>query len=69
MLMEFFSLQERSFDKHCSSQNLSKESMIDILEYGCDKINEYHNKEILHTIDYIQSTKRLERPIIDHCLL
>ena len=63
-------LLKNVFDKHFSSQNLNEESMIDILEQWCDKINEYHNKEILlHTIDYIQSTKCLERPLIDHCLL
>ena len=44
--------------------------MIDILLYGCDKLNERDNKEILlHTIDYIKSNKRFERPLIDHCLL
>ena len=44
--------------------------MIDILLYGCDRFNERDNKEILpHTIDYIKSTKRFERPITDHCLL
>ena len=44
--------------------------MIDILLYVCDNFNECDNKEILlHTIDYIKSTKRFERPVIDHCLL
>ena len=35
--------------------------MIDILLYGCDKFNERYNKEILHTIDYIKSSKRFEK--------
>ena len=44
--------------------------MIDILLHGCEKFNERDNKEILlHTIDYIKSSKRFERPLIDHCLL
>ena len=47
------------YDKYFSSQNLNEESMIDILLYGCDKGNERDTKEILlHTIDYIKSTKR-----------
>ena len=57
------------YDKHFSSQNLNEKSMIDILLYGCDKLNERDNKEILlHTIDYIKSSKRFERPLIDHSL-
>ena len=56
------------YDKHFSLQN--EESMIDILLYGYDRFNERDNKEILlHTIDYIKSTNRFERPLIDHCLL
>ena len=49
--------------------------MIDILLYGCDQFNEGDIKEILlHAIDYIKSSKRFsskrfERPLIDHCLL
>ena len=44
--------------------------MIDILLYGCDKLNEHDKKEILfHTIDYIKSSKGFERTLIYHCLL
>ena len=44
--------------------------MIDILLHGCEKFNERDNKEILlHTIDYIKSSKRFEGPLIDQCLL
>ena len=58
------------YDKHFSSQNLNEESMIDILLYGYDKLNERDNKEILlHTIDNIKSTQHFERPLIGHCLL
>ena len=57
------------YDKHFSSQNLNQKSMIDIHLHGCDKLNERDNKEILlHTINYIKSSKRFERPLIDHCL-
>ena len=58
------------YDKHFPSQNLNEESMIVILILGCDNFNERDNKEMfLHTIDYIKSSKRFERPLIDHCLL
>ena len=58
------------YDKYFSSQNLNEESMIDILLYGCDKFNERDDKEILlHTINYIKSTKRFERRLIEQCLL
>ena len=57
-------------EKHFSSQNLNEESMIDIFLNGCNEFNESHNKEsLLQTIDYIKSTKRFERPLIDHWLL
>ena len=56
-------------DNHVSSQNLNEESMTDILLYGYDRFNERDNKEILlHTIDYIKSTKSFERQLTDHCL-
>ena len=62
-------LNDNVYDKHFSLQNLNEESVIDILLYECDRFNERDNKEILlHTIDYIKSTKRFERPLIDHCL-
>ena len=58
------------YDKHFSLQNLNEKSVIDILLYGRDKFNKLDNKEILlHAIDYIKSSKRFERPLIDHCLL
>ena len=58
------------YDKHFTLQNLNEKSVIDILLYGRDKFNERDNKEILlHTIDYIKSSKRFERRLIDHCLL
>ena len=58
------------YSKNFSSQNLNEESMIDILLCGCDKFNERDDKEILlHTINYIKSTKRFERRLIEQCLL
>ena len=71
----FFFVTERQkllnnvYDKQLSSQNMNEESVVDILSYGCDKFNERDNKEILlHTIDYIKSTKRFGRPPTDHCV-
>ena len=52
---EIQKLLNNVYDKHFSSENLNEESMIDEI--------------LLHTIDYIKSTKRFERPLIDHCLL
>ena len=66
----FFVAEKHVFGKHFSLQNLNEESMIDIILYGCDRFNECDSKEILlHKIDYLKSTKRFERPLIDHCLL
>ena len=50
--------------------NSNEESMTDILLYGYDRFNERDNKEVLpHVIDYIKSTKRFERALIDQYLL
>ena len=44
--------------------------MIDIFLYEGDTFHECGNREILpHTIDYVKSTKRFERPLTDDCLL
>ena len=51
-----------------SIKNLNEESLIDVLLYGSDRFNDSKNKQIfLHTICYIQTTKRFERPLIDQC--
>ena len=51
-----------------SIKNLKKDSLIDVLLYGSDRFNDSKNKEIrLHTICYIQATKRFEIPLIDQC--
>ena len=50
-------------------KNLNQESMTDILLYGCDKINEHDNKDILYYTIILKSSKCFERPLIDHCLL
>ena len=51
-----------------SIKHLNEESLIDVLLYGSDKFNGSKNKQILlHTIGYIQATKRFERPLIDQC--
>ena len=51
-----------------SIKNLNEESLIDVLLYCSDSFNDSKSKQILlHSICYIQSTKRFERPLIDHC--
>ena len=51
-----------------SIKNLNQESLIDALLYGSDRFNDSKNKQILlHTICYIQATKRFERPLSDQC--
>ena len=49
-----------------SIKHLNEESLIDVLLYGSDRFNDSKNKQILlHTIFYIQATKRFERPLTD----
>ena len=51
-----------------SIKNLNEKSIIDFLLYGSNRYNDSKNKHILlHTICYIQSTKRFERSLIDQC--
>ena len=51
-----------------SIKNLNEVSLIDVLLYGSRRYNDRKNKQILlHTICYVQSTKRFERPLIDQC--
>ena len=53
---------------NASIKHLNEESLIDVLLYGSDRFNCSKNKQILlHTICYIQATKRFERPLIDQC--
>ena len=49
-----------------SIKNLNENSLIDVLLYGSDRFNDSENNKILlHTVCYIQATKRSERPLID----
>ena len=51
-----------------SIKHLNEESLIDVLLYGSDRFNgSINNQILLHTICYIQATKRFERPLIDQC--
>ena len=51
-----------------SIKDLNEASLLSILLYGSENFNDQANKEILlHLIDYVKSTKRFERPLIDHC--
>ena len=49
-------------------KNLNEESLTDVLLYSSDRFNDSKNKQILlHTICYIQATKRFERSLTDKC--
>ena len=51
-----------------SVKNVIEESLIDVLWYVSDRYNDSKNKQIvIHSIYYIQSTKRFERSLIDKC--
>ena len=64
---QFFA-NERQKLLDASIKNLNEEPLIDVLLYGSDRFNDSKNKQILlHTICYIQATKRFERPLIDQC--
>ena len=53
-----------------SIKNLNVESLIDVLLYSSDRLNDSKNKQILlHAICYIQATKHAERPFIDWLIL
>ena len=50
-----------------SLRNLKDELLLDMILYGSGKYNDTVNKEILlHTISFINNTKRFERPLFDH---
>ena len=51
-----------------SIKHLNEESLIDVPLHGSDRFNDSKHKQILlHSICYIQTTKRFERPLIDQC--
>ena len=51
-----------------SIKSINEESLTNVLLYGSDRFNDTKNKQILlHTICYIQVTKRFERLLIDQC--
>ena len=70
---QFFANERQKFRDDVSRtdasiKNLNEESLIDVLLYASDTFNDSKNKQILlHTICYIQSTKRFERPLIGQC--
>ena len=50
-----------------SLRNLKDELILDIVLYGSEKYKDTVNKEmLLHTISFIENTKRFERPLFDH---
>ena len=51
-----------------SIKNLKEESLIDVLLYSSDRLNDSKSQQkLLHTICYIQATKRFEGPLINRC--
>ena len=61
-------LRDDIYRLDASIKHLNEESLIDVLLYGSDRFNDSKNKPmLLHTISYIQGTKRFERPLIDQC--
>ena len=51
-----------------SIKHFNEESLIDVLLYVSDRFKGSKNKQILlHTLCYIQATKRFERPLIEQC--
>ena len=61
-------LRDDVYQLDASIKHLNEESLIDVLLYGSDSFDDSKNKQILlHTICYIQATKRFERPLIDQC--
>ena len=61
-------LRNEVYRLDASIKHLNEESLIDFQLYGSDRFNDSKNKQILlHTIFYIQATKRFERPLIDLC--
>ena len=61
-------LHDDVYQVDASIKHLNEESLIDVLLYGSDRFNNSKNKQILlHTICYIQATKRFERHLIDQC--
>ena len=58
-------LRDDVYRLDASMKHLNEESLIDVLLYGSHRFNDSKNKQILlHTICYIQSTKRFKRPLI-----
>ena len=61
-------LRDDVYQLDASIKHLNEESLIDVLLYGSDRFHKSKNKQILlHTICYIQATKRFERPLNDQC--
>ena len=50
-----------------SVKHSNEESLIDGLLYGSNRLMTVKKQILLHTICYIQPTKRFERPLIDQC--
>ena len=61
-------LRDDVYRLDASIKHLNEESVIDVLLHDSDRSNDSKNKQILlHTICYVQVTKRFKRPLIDQC--
>ena len=53
------------FKTDVSIKNVNDEMLLDIILFGSDKYKDTVNKEILiHTINFLKTTKRFERPLL-----
>ena len=55
------------FEIDLSLSNLNEQSLLDIILFGSEKFKDSINKEILlHSINFIKTTERFNRPLFDH---
>ena len=61
-------IRDDVYQLDASIKHFNEESLIDVLLYVSDRFKGSKNKQILlHTLCYIQATKRFERPLIEQC--
>ena len=61
-------LRDDVYRLDASIKHLNEASLFDSLIHGSDRFNGSKNKQIfVHSICYIQATKRFERPLIEQC--
>ena len=61
-------LRDDVYRLDASIKHLNEASLFDSLIHGSDRFNDSKYKQIfVHSICYIQATKRFERPFIEQC--